>query len=297
MIDRLFISFSGGETSAYMTKRLLSDMRGRFRDYAIVFANTGQENEETLEFVDRCDKAYGWNVVWVEAVVHHGERKGSTHKIVSFETASRNGEPFEEVIKKYGIPNMKFPHCTRELKKNAMRSYMASIGWEDYWIAVGIRADEMSRCSETAVADQIIYPLAHWSPTTKPGVNTHWRDQPFRLELAGYNGNCKSCWKKSTRKLLTVMDENPAAFDFPDRMERLYGRVGPEFEKPLAEGYKRVFFRKNLSAQDLKAMHSAGGWDRAENDAVIYLGDKHQLDLDDGCVDSCEIDFAAEVTL
>jgi len=36
--------------------------------------------------------------------------------LVTFETASRNGEPFEEMIQKYGITNMQSPQCTRNLK-------------------------------------------------------------------------------------------------------------------------------------------------------------------------------------
>jgi 3'-phosphoadenosine 5'-phosphosulfate sulfotransferase (PAPS reductase)/FAD synthetase len=94
--------------------------------YQIIFgfANTGKEREETLVFVDRCDREWGLNLVWVEALVNHDQRKSSGHKIVSFETAARNGEPFEEVIKKYGIPNKPFPHCTRELKRNALQSYL-----------------------------------------------------------------------------------------------------------------------------------------------------------------------------
>lgn len=296
MLHKLFRSFSGGETSALMCRLLDTRLRDRYRDGITVFANTGQENEETLEFVDWCDRAYGWNVVWVEAVVHHGERRGCSHRVVSFETASRDGEPYWEVIKKYGIPNQGFPHCTRELKLNPMRSYLESIGWGDAWRAVGIRADEPDRLSEAAEQNRICYPLANWLPTTKPQVNTFWRDQPYRLQLAGYQGNCKWCWKKSTRKLLTVMDENPRAFDFPERAEREFPLKGPEFAKGTAPGYKRVFFRPSLSTLDLRAMHAAGGWDAAENDAVVYDGNAIALDGDGGCSEACEVNFEEQAT-
>jgi hypothetical protein len=41
-------------------------------------------------------------------------------------------------------------------------------------------------------------------------------------------------------------------------------------------------------------MHAAGGWDRAENDAVVYAGNPVTLDVDaaDGCVESCEVDWS-----
>ena len=53
------------------------------------------------------------NVVWVESITNPEYRKGVTAKVVSFVTASRNGEPFEAMIKKHGIPNITQPHCTR----------------------------------------------------------------------------------------------------------------------------------------------------------------------------------------
>src|SRR5690606_18506649 len=99
--------------------------------HAVVFANTGRENEETLKFVKRCSEHWNVHITWIEAVVNHGERVGSGHRVVSFETASRNGEPYEEVIKKYGIPNKGYPHCNRELKLNPLRSFVQEdLEWE-----------------------------------------------------------------------------------------------------------------------------------------------------------------------
>jgi len=294
MIKRLVISFSGGETSALMTRLLLTKWRDRFNEAVVLFANTGQENEQTLEFVDQCDKVFGFNTVWLEADVNPEPGKGTGHRVVSFETASRAGEPFEAMIKKFGIPNSKFFGCTRELKKRPIDSYVRGLGWgvKARHVAVGIRADESGRRSPRAEADRLIYPLLDWAPTTKPQVNSFWQKQPFRLNLAGYQGNCRTCWKKSFRKLLTVMDDDPAAFDFFERMECNYGLVGPEFAKKNVPGYRRTFFRGNLGVADLRTMHAAGGWERAENDAVVYANAPVGLDLDSGCVESCEVDWS-----
>lgn len=295
MANNLFVSFSGGETSALMTHLLLSKWRKRFDQIVVVFANTGQENEATLEFVRDCDKAFGFNTVWVEAEVNPEPRKGTTHRVVTFDTASRDGRPFEDTIKKFGIPNQKFPNCTRELKLRPLLSYIRALGWKptEFQTAIGIRADEAGRRSKQAAANGLIYPLLDWAPTTKPQVNTFWNAQPFRLNLAGYQGNCKTCWKKSFRKLLTVMDEAPEAFTFFDRMEQQYGLVGPEFKKKHSEGYRRTFFRGNLSVADLRTMRATGEWDRAENDAIVYSGTPIPLDVDadDGCTESCEVNF------
>lgn len=301
MTRRLFVSFSGGETSALMTHLLTTKWADRYDERAILFANTGQENEETLEFVRRCDEHWGWGVVWVEAVVHHGERKASTHRVVDFLSASRKGEPFESYIQKFGIPNQKFKDCTRELKRRPLESYIKrELGWVTgtYDTAIGIRADELSRRSAVAEQRRLVYPLLDWEPTTKPGVNTFWRDQPFRLRLAGYQGNCKWCWKKSFRKLMTVMDDDASIFDFPERMERLYGLVGPEFlkdpatrEHPLPLGYHRTFFRGNLGVPQLREMYkSFDPRRRAEDDAVVF--DDDDPVADGGCSESCEVDWA-----
>ena len=47
----LVISFSGGRTSGYLTKRLLEE-KSKWKDVIVIFANTGQEHEKTLEFIN-----------------------------------------------------------------------------------------------------------------------------------------------------------------------------------------------------------------------------------------------------
>lgn len=170
MSRRLFISFSGGETSAFMTWWVLNNWKDRYDEMAVVFANTGEENEETLLFVALC--AYHWNipVVWVEAEIHHGERKNPTARIVDYATASRKGEPFEEMIRKYGIPNTKFKHCTRTLKLRPMEDYIRRhLGWAagTYETAIGIRTDELDRISSKKKEHRIVYPLADVKPMRK----------------------------------------------------------------------------------------------------------------------------------
>lgn len=296
---RLFISFSGGETSALMMLWILLNWRDRYDDIRVVFANTGQENEKTLVFVDRVSKHFGVDIVWVEAVVHQGERRATTHRVVTFETASRQGEPFEEVIRKYGITNKVYTHCTPELKRRPMESYLASIGWAKgtYDTAIGIRADEADRISSQSKKRRLVYPLLSAWPTTKPEVNAFWRAQPFRLGLKGYEGNCSWCWKKSLRKHLTIIGETPEVYDFPRRMEALYGDVGAEFVpkpgyKPLPEGYRRHFFRGGASTDDLFGAfrNRRGAFSPAPDDADVYPDFDPDLDTPGGgCVESCEV--------
>lgn len=299
-MKRLAISFSGGETSAFMAQRILrSDRVKQYDEVKVTFANTGQENEETLEFVRDCDKAFGLGVVWVEAIIHPGERKAPTARIVNFETASRNGEPFEAGIQKYGIPNPAYKHCTRTLKEQPMASYLAECGWAPgtFDTAIGIRVDEIDRMSPKARAHRLVYPLVSWWPTTKPDINGWWARQPFRLRLKGYQGNCKTCWKKSTRKLLTIMRENPGAFDFFERMEKQYARTGPEFvtapkanQTGLPPEYRRTFFREGRDVAALRELLAANpDMEGAEDDSQTFSVFDPTFDLGGACEESCEV--------
>lgn len=277
---RLVISFSGGRSSAVMTKLCL-EKYGATHDIVVIFANTGCEHLSTLDFVRDCDTHWGFNTVWLEAVVFHGQEKSSGHRVVSYETASRHGEPFAEVIAKYGMPNPnKAMHCTRELKKNAVDSYLRAIGWKfnkdlDHQMAIGIRADEIDRMSKRAASRGLIYPLVElgW---TKDMVNAYMRHAPFDLQLPNDAfGNCVWCWKKSLRKLMTVAKADPSAFDFPRRMESKYGQDGTKF------------FRGNRSSSDIIAM-SQLPFEPYEDSRQRTIWDE-LLDIGGACSDGCEI--------
>jgi len=284
----LLISFSGGRTSAYMTYWLLKHKRNDFDEIKVVFANTGQEHEETLKFVDRCDTEFNFNVIWVEAKVFQNERKGTSFNIVDFKTASRNGEPYEDMIKKYGIPNKTHPICTRELKLRPIQAYLKQIGWKkrNYQTALGIRCDEVERISSRCVADKIIYPLIEFIPVDKTFINDWWLNQSFNLFLPEHKGNCTWCWKKSKRKLLTLAAEDPNIFNFPLAMEEKYGYVGAEFSKNNEIKHKkRVFFRENKSTKDILL--------ESKLPFIKFTDKNYQFNIDmdspNGCTESCEI--------
>lgn len=242
----LVISFSGGRTSAYMTKLLLDKYRGQ-RKILVVFANTGKEREETLEFVANCDWIMRFNTVWLESVQHHGKRKSAGYKIVTFKTAARGGQPFEDMIMKHGIPNAAFPHCSRELKSNPINNYIKSLGWESWEVALGMRVDEPKRLVNKK---DVIYPLANEFPKTKLQVNQWWHNQPFNLQLKDYEGNCDMCWKKSKRKHLTLLVEHPEYMEWWNDMEIKYG----EFVPPTQAAHRITpitFFRSNESIAEI----------------------------------------------
>lgn len=239
--NKLWVSASGGRTSMMMAR--LIQLTWPEVDIPFVFANTGQEHPRTLEFVRECEEHWDMPIVWVEAVVHHGQRKGCSPKVVDFDTADRRGDVFEEVIRKYGLPSQSYPHCTRELKVNPMWGYIRHhLGMEGSISAVGIRGDEPKRLNLND--PRIVYPMAHWWPHTKQEVLDWWKRQPFDLGLEEREGNCLWCWQKADSKHAANLTANPEWYDFPRRMEASYSRVKAP-EKP------RKVFRHSRSTAEL----------------------------------------------
>lgn len=235
----LIASFSGGRTSAFMARALQLRHQSSGRKLIFVFANTGKERKETLDFVNECDKRWGLGVVWVEFDL---DDEKTTFKITDYENASRDGEPFEKCMFKYGLPNMPHPFCSSALKNETITRYLRSIGLKngDYETAIGIRADEAHRINwETAKKRNNVYPLATDFKASKQFIRTWWDRQEFDLQLKDYEGNCDLCWKKSERKLLTIIKENPNLIDWWRRMEIKYGKSN------------FTFFRNGKSATDL----------------------------------------------
>ena len=238
----LVVSFSGGRTSAFMARALQFRYENSDRELIFIFANTGKERIETLDFINECQTRWNLNCIWLEYDLVEDK---STFKIVDYNSASRNGEPFEKMISKYGLPNKAFPHCTRELKRQTITRYLRTIGLKNgmYETAIGIRIDEAHRINwQNAKRDRFIYPLATDFRATKDFIRAWWDRQDFDLQLKDYEGNCDMCWKKSERKLLTMILENPNLIEWWNEMEIKYGQG--EFS----------FFRNNKTAIDLIEM-------------------------------------------
>lgn len=219
MDNKILVSFSGGRTSAFMCKLILEHSEYSNFDKLFVFANTGKERQETLRFVDRVDKEFNLNLVWVEADIPPTKGEGTNYRIVDFESASRNGEPFEALIQKFGLPSKYFRHCTRDLKEIPIHKYTKSIFGREYITAIGIRADEKHRLGSDP---KKIYPLAEMGIDEKI-VRNFWERQSFDLELRDYEGNCDLCFLKSNRKKLTLISERPDIVNWWNEMELKYG--------------------------------------------------------------------------
>lgn len=254
---RLLLTFSFGRSSGAMCDLILQDPK--YKDYEILIglANTGWEHPDSLRFGKALTErwaAWGHKVTWLEAVVHPG-RVACSHREVNFFSASRKGEPFIDVIRKYGIPNKGYPHCTRELKENVIKSWARSMGWADrtYVTAIGIRGDEPKRLKRGLSSNgQIkIYPLADWYPKTKQEILDYWSGWKHDLRIPEYQGNCVGCYRKSDKKLRQAYAADPSDFDFAIAMETAFGHVGSNKLRGKHVDTPRMFYRGEKSAYEI----------------------------------------------
>ena len=228
------ISFSGGRTSAYMLWRVLQSNNGLPKEAIVCFANTGKEEEATLRFVDRCSKEWNVPITWLEYA--DAPEVKDRFKQVTFETASREGEPFEALIlKRKYLPNPVSRFCTVELKVRTIHRYLKTNGWTEWDSMIGIRADEQRRLAK--IGNQVygkheekVAPLGRVG-ITKELVGEFWRSQPFDLELPNMNGvtkhgNCDLCYLKPAGQVLSLIQEKPSRAIWWAKMEQVIQSTG-----------------------------------------------------------------------
>ena len=217
------ISFSGGRTSAYMLHEILRANGGLPDRVVVSFQNTGREMPETLDFVHECGQRWGVRIVWLEY-----RPEDPRFEIVSHNSASRDGEPFEALIQKRKfLPNRVARFCTAELKVHCLTRYLRSIGWEQWTNAVGIRADEPGRLGGGVPKERytVWHPLAE-AGISRKDVSAFWSKQAFNLRLLNVDGrtqlgNCDGCFLKSEAARAALVRDYPDRAAWWQRMETL----------------------------------------------------------------------------
>lgn len=235
------ISFSGGRTSAYMLKQILDAHSGTLPDDVhVCFANTGKEREETLRFVYECGTRWGVHIHWLE----WRDRRKRTPAVeryaeVGFNSAARNGEPFEALIRsKKSTPNAVARWCTEHLKFQVCADFMEARGYTRWNNVIGLRRDEQRRVLKKAGQNvdednawRNVMPLdvAH---VRKADVHRFWignmsmpdavqvyQDfgpaawatfpQGFDLGLMPWDGNCSMCFMNGEKLLRYKVRRDP----------------------------------------------------------------------------------------
>lgn len=227
------------------------------------FQNTGKEDERTLVFIKECAERWGINIVWTEYDRVWGQDESLPHfKVVTFDTASRKGEPFLKMVDYYChyrkevkdlgpiIPNMVNSMCTSFLKIRTAKNWMQSLGYEEWDAIIGIRTDEPKRYARMMAANgkerwDNVMPM-YRAGVIQNTVQSFWKLQPFDLGIDSDLGNCDLCFKKHINKIYRALIQDPELANFWIELEE---RTGERFrlDRP---GYKEMkFVAKQMRSQ------------------------------------------------
>jgi len=254
---KVLISFSGGRTSAYMLHQIL-EANGSLPDSAkVIFANTGREMPETLDFVQECSQRWNVPITWLEYTRINGN---VSYKVVSHNSASRDGEPFDCLIdSRQTVPNVTWRYCTVEMKVKTIKRYLVSCGWEKWINTVGIRADERHRVKASQDKRWV-----NWYPLNDANVSKHdiaefWSNNIFDLQVIKGGGNCDGCFLKSEATLAALWKNYPERMRWWSDAEK---RIGANFNK--ARSYDDLY----------DFVHRQGDW--------IFDDESYLCQADDG---------------
>ena len=263
------INFSGGRSSAYMLRSIQIFNDGIPDNAEVIFCNTGKELEATLDFVHECGVRWDIPITWLE-YRYRGWAKGgisepkNDYMVVDYESASRKGEPFAQLITKSSmLPNVMARKCTSELKVETIRRYMRSQHGKkrsEYINVLGIRYDEKRRVKKALMEEcQVMYPLVYAQETIEH-VQHYWNYEDFDLGIDSMYSNCDLCFLKGQKTLIETMRVAPALAQWWIEQEQ---RVQKKSGKP-AHFSKRGSYKEML--------------DYAMSQQAIDFGDEPTLD-------------------
>ena len=265
-----------------MLYKVLEAHDGELPEFAkVTFANTGKEMPQTLDFVRDCGEKWGVDIAWLERFttkLPEGEKKKYAYetKVVDYDSASRNGEPFAQLIQAYGYaPNPVARFCTSQLKIKAISDYLVNVcGFEKPFVGfIGIRADEQRRAAKmngTIESGEERYLPLWLDGVTAKDVGKFWSNNDFDLNLPNNNGvtdwgNCDLCFLKGQGKRQSIIRERPDLADWWIEQENTDGK---------GKGYPSYFRKDSISYKDMKkiALQQSGLFDDIFDDTT--LGDK-----------------------
>ena len=199
------ISFSGGRSSGFLLHKVIQAYDGTLPDHIkVIFCNTGKEMPQTLDFVEDCSQKWNVPIVWLE---YRSKRKFC---VVDYNTASKNGEPFEMMIDdKKMLPSPPKRFCTSELKVLTIERYMKSLGINQWTTFVGIRADEPTRVAKMKMKEDYLVPFSK-DKILKKDIIDFWNNNNFDLDLPAHGdfSNCDLCFLKRLSLKKTIIKED-----------------------------------------------------------------------------------------
>lgn len=274
--DRYYaINVSGGRTSGYMLRKILDHCGGVLPDNVIAaFMNTGKERDEALDFVKKMQHEWDVEIVWLE-YRYNTTAKGwsrdpkNTFAVVDYETASRKGEPFEQLIlARSFLPNVFQRVCTQELKVNTLARYMRkrfNITSKQIINLIGIRRDERKRAHRIFERDCGVQMPLYENHIYLDDITEFWKNNQFDLQLPFHSrfSNCDLCFLKGRGMLIQNIKEEPERADWWMRMEE--GVVERKISK----------FNKNVTVKELVSLAEQPGLfdDEEDQGFSCFCGD------------------------
>ena len=268
-------AFSGGRSSAMMTYLILASETLPLKE--VIFANTGMETPETLEFVRAVNKPFMMNgLVALEFKVNEDGSDG--YKVVEdLNDLDTSGEPFKALVKKRQyLPNKQFRLCTEYLKIRPIMSYIYDkYGRHSHiYQYLGIRKEERSRIARIRMKNdkymerlnESKYPLK-WTnyvelPLVDAGVDRNkvqkfWEGQGKHLGKVSFDvtnpstrlSNCVGCFFNGDKDIIAQAALYPEYADKWIEIESIYER-DKEVENTLRERFAETYLgRKPTQAE------------------------------------------------
>lgn len=196
--DEYLVPVSGGADSsalAILLKELAPDIPFRY-----VFTDTGAEEKETLEMLDRLE-------LWLGKPIERLQSRGLFDLIADY-----NGF----------LPSPRDRYCTRELKLVPFQNWIAQFAGKTKWMFVGIRADEQSRLAFTLPEVETVMPYIDL------GITREWVYRKL-AETVGISrsyqtrsrSGCTVCPYQRTSELVGLLQRSPVEFERGAACEKL----------------------------------------------------------------------------
>jgi 3'-phosphoadenosine 5'-phosphosulfate sulfotransferase (PAPS reductase)/FAD synthetase len=241
----LMVTVSGGRSSAMVARHIQTSPKYKDFNKIYVFANTGQERVETIDFLKNMVKYWQLELNIVEGVYSDIMGVGIKYKLVDFDNLSMNSEPFEGAIMHKnkgffeGVPNQEAPYCSESMKTIPCKKFCDDIfGVNNYIKSIGFRKEDMPKritFAEIKEDKNRIFPLLTDFENVIGNIelNRWWNKQPFKLQIHGDLGNCELCWKKSDKTLLKNIRHGTRSIKWWQKMEEKYGNTAFRSRKSI----------------------------------------------------------------
>jgi hypothetical protein len=243
---------SGGRSSAMMAYVLQNSPKYKNDNIVFVFANTGMERPETIEFLKNMVLHWNLPLVKIEGVYSTKKGVGVSYVIKNFDNLNMSAKPFSEAIdhmnknKFVGLPSTAAPYCTEYLKIRPMQKFAIDYFEKKKYVkAIGFRAEDMPKrisWAEIKIENKKIFPLItdFEAPITQTDLTNFFSDQPFQLNIHGKFGNCELCWKKSDKNIIDNIRHGTRFVEWYAQKEKEYRDTSFRGKRSIMELVKKA---------------------------------------------------------